>query len=135
MLLPPNDRYLYRIIRFERFVPMLRDNEWHFAHPSVWEDPFEVRVTNALSNAVFAQCWCRDGVSDAMWRIYSPDRLSVRIRTTEQKLKLALLEEFSDQAMGLKIGRVKYENEIMHLLRDEKARLNSARKLTFSNAV
>ena len=114
---------------------MLRDDEWYFAHPSAWEDPYEVRSTNALSNAVFAQCWCRDGVSDAMWRIYSTDRLSIRIRTTEQKLKSALLRACIDQDIGLKIARVQYVNDIEHLLRDETILLSAARKPTFANAV
>lgn len=39
---------------------------------------------------MFAQCWCMNGVSDAMWRIYSPNNLSVRIRTTRTKLRKAM---------------------------------------------
>lgn len=135
MPIAAKDRYLYRIIRFDRFVQMLIDDEWHFSSPGVWEDPYEVRVTNSLSNAVFAQCWCREGVSDAMWRIYSPDKLSIRIRTTEQKLKLQLLKICAQQDIGLKISRVKYVNEILHLVRDQKAQFEAMQKPTFSSAV
>ena len=130
----PPSQYLYRIIRFERFVQMLQTNEWYFAHPSAWEDPYEVRVTNALSNAIFAQCWCRKGVSDAMWRIYSQDKLGVRIRTTESKLKSALLAVATQREIGFRISRVRYVNEILHLVRDQQSRLATATKPTFARA-
>lgn len=115
-------------------MQMLETNEWYFAHPSAWEDPYEVRVTNALSNAMFAQCWCRRGVSDAMWRIYSPDKLGVRIRTTESKLKSALLALATKREVGFRIARVKYENEISHMLRDQQQLLEAAKKVTFVRA-
>ncbi len=81
---------LYRIISFERLVDIFKKEELFFAHPSSWEDPYETRLIHKKSNLFFAQCWCKYGVSDAMWRIYSPDKLSVRIRTTREKLATQL---------------------------------------------
>ncbi len=83
-------QFLYRITGYERLVETLRTDDWYFAHPSTWEDPYEVRIHNSLSPLLFAQCWCRRGVSDAMWRIYSPNNLGVRIRTQADRLKPAL---------------------------------------------
>jgi hypothetical protein len=83
---------------------------------------------------MFAQCWCRKGVSDAMWRIYSQDKLGVRIRTTESKLKSALVALASQKDLGFKIAPVRYVNEIVHVVRDQRSLLEAARKLTFARA-
>lgn len=78
---------LYRIMDFSRVVQIFKDQSLYFAHPSGWKDPYEVRLQHAKSHAVFAQCWCQSGISEAMWRIYSPHGLGVRIATTKEKLQ------------------------------------------------
>lgn len=85
----PNGKNLYRILPFDRAVEILKGS-LYFSHPSTWEDPFETIVDHDKAHAMFAQCWCKNGVSDAMWRIYSPNSLSVRIRTTREKLDVAM---------------------------------------------
>jgi hypothetical protein len=130
----PPDHWLYRIIRFDRLVQMLQTDEWYFAHPSSWEDPYETLIKNSLSNAMFAQCWCRKGVSDAMWRIYSSDKLGVRIRTTKQRLELALLKEASARGLGARISTVKYLNELEYAFRAETIGLNMKKGFTFVRA-
>jgi len=77
---------LYHILPFHRLVDVFETRELYFSSPKSWEDPYESVVGGDIVNSVFAQCWCKLAVSDAMWRIYSPDRLSVRIKTTSQKL-------------------------------------------------
>jgi hypothetical protein len=81
---------LYRIMDFSRVVQIFESGSLFFAHPSAWEDPYEVRLRHAKSHAIFAQCWCQSGISDAMWRIYSPNGLGVRISTTKEKLEGAV---------------------------------------------
>lgn len=81
---------LYRIMDFHRAVQMFESESLFFAHPSAWEDPYEVRLKHAKSHAIFAQCWCQSGISDAMWRIYSPHGIGVRISTTKEKLEAAV---------------------------------------------
>lgn len=78
--------YLYHILPFHRLVEVFETENLYFSSPRAWEDPYETRVGGDQVNSVFAQCWCKLGVSDAMWRIYSPDRLSVRIKTTSDML-------------------------------------------------
>lgn len=77
---------LYRIIDFSRAVQIFESESLYFAHPRTWDDPYEARVEHQTSHALFAQCWCQIGVSDAMWRIYSPTHMGVRISTSTKKL-------------------------------------------------
>lgn len=86
--------YLYRILRFDYAVEAL-NGTLHFSHPSTWEDPYETRVKHEYDHALFAQCWSKEWSSDAMWRIYSPDKLGVRLRTTRTAL-LAAMEEYAE---------------------------------------
>jgi hypothetical protein len=80
------DPYLYRIVPFRHLIDLFESKELHFAPASAWEDPYERILQHKGTNWTFAQCWCRRAVSDAMWRIYSPDRTAVRIRTSRSKL-------------------------------------------------
>jgi len=113
---------------------MLRTGQWYFAHPSEWEDPYETRVSNDLSNAMFAQCWCRKAVSDAMWRIYSTNHLGVRLRVSEDALKSALAAAQESEDIRLVLKRVKYVNEIAHALEAAKIRRELASRVTEARA-
>lgn len=67
-------------------VDLFEKRELYFASPNSWDDPYERILQHKGSNSAFAQCWCTKAVSDAMWRIYSHDRTSVRIRSTRAKI-------------------------------------------------
>lgn len=82
-----NSNRLYRIMDFTRVVQIFEKRELHFANPSTWEDPYEQRIKHQKSHALFSQCWCQLGISDAMWRIYSQNGAGVRISTTPAKLE------------------------------------------------
>lgn len=99
---------LYRILDFSRAVQIFESKSLHFAHPHVWEDPYEARVEHQCSHAFFAQCWCRLGVSDAMWRIYSPNHMGVRISTTTKKISEAVRASTKPLGYGWKGAPVKY---------------------------
>lgn len=86
---PSNKSYLYRIMPLRHVVDLFERRELHFASPNTWDDPYERILQHKGSDWVFAQCWCTRAVSDAMWRIYSPDRTAVRIRSTRDKLVAA----------------------------------------------
>ena len=113
---------------------MLQTGEWYFAHPSTWEDPYEVRVKNNLSNALFAQCWCRKGVSDAMWRIYSQDKLGIRIRINKDRLRDALFEATQHRNIGFRISKIRYINELEYATITAQNRLELERRVTFIRA-
>lgn len=88
--------YLYRIMDFCRVVQIFESKALYFAHPSTWDDPFETRVKHQSSHAMFAQCWSRIAASDAIWRIYSPNHMGVRISTTENQIKAAIKESLNE---------------------------------------
>jgi hypothetical protein len=99
---------LYRIVSFDRAVQLLKTNELYFAHPSSWDDPYEKGLIHQDAQRLFAQCWCRKAVSDAMWRIYSTNSLGVRIGTTHTQLEAALSQAKASQGISFKIQKVKY---------------------------
>lgn len=99
---------LYRIISFERAVEIFKLRQLFFAHPSQWEDPYETHIEYDDSHLFFAQCWGRKAVSDAMWRIYSPDKLSIRIRTTQEKLIEQIHLAKLNAHFGFNLRRVSY---------------------------
>jgi hypothetical protein len=106
--LPSPTRNLYRIVSFDRAVQLLSSDELYFSHPSSWEDPYDKGPDHKRSVDVFALCWCRKAVSDAMWRIYSPNALGVRIGTTLDRLKNAMVIAKRNQGIEFKIRSVKY---------------------------
>lgn len=79
-------QFLYRIMPLRHVVDLFESRELYFASPELWDDPYETVLQHKGSGFAFAQCWCTRAVSDAMWRIYSPDRTAVRIRSTRAKL-------------------------------------------------
>lgn len=112
-----NVQHLYRIISFEYLVEILEKKQLYFSSPYSWDDPFETQLKHPYSNQIYAQCWCSKGVSDAMWRIYSPDRLGVRIKTTHEKLKYQLEKATAGKKSKFKIKSVSYipESELINL--------------------
>lgn len=102
---------LYRIINFQHAVQIFEKKELFFSHPSKWDDPYETRLLHKESNKIFAQCWCCNGVSDAMWRIYSPDHLGIRISTSTKKLKVALENGIKESGKKIIMGNVSYMSQ------------------------
>ncbi len=81
------DKSLFRIIPFDSLLQMLNERKNTLVNTSKWEDVYENFmlkenfVVNGktytiadLSNKYFGQCWTTKASSDAMWRIYSPDK-------------------------------------------------------------
>lgn len=87
---------IYRIINFDRLVRLFQSNKMTFVKPEKWDDPFEnfIAKTKIDMGSSFLDvgirknphgtCWTRKSVSDAIWRIYSHDKKSVRIKSTPE---------------------------------------------------
>ena len=118
---------LYRILSFDRAIQIFERGELHFAHPSAWVDPYEVRLRHAASPQFFGQCWCMKGVSDAMWRIYSPNHLGVRISTSTKLLRQAISPAVKELGATIRYDKVDYlsQYDINKRLREIQADLNS----------
>lgn len=110
-----DDDGLYRIMDFTRVVRFFQTKKLYFAHPSKWEDPFESKVTHPDTFGLFAQCWTQGGESDAMWRIYSPNHLGVRMRTTKAKLE-ALVKKGLSLGCSCECRPVEYSSQAVATL-------------------
>lgn len=114
------DKPIYRILSVHRLIEMFNSERLTLISPRVWEDPRENFILNATfrsggkavdfraPKSLFAQCWMTTAVSDAMWRIYSPDNQGVRIRTTIRKLIKSLSGSVQHPENRAFIGKVKY---------------------------
>lgn len=116
------DSYVYRVMPLMRFYELFSKKQNVLVRPSKWEDPFENFILNAsarmadgtlvtfgFNDDFYGQCWTRQASSDAIWRIYSPDKTSVRVRTTVRKLLKSLEDPLGDWAHEQAyIGKVLY---------------------------
>lgn len=80
-------RKLYRIMGFTKVVRIFESKILYFANPRIWDDHYEQILKPPMDHAVFAQCWGRVSISDAMWRIHSENGMGVRIFTILAKLR------------------------------------------------
>ena len=94
------DKPIYRIITVERFFELFMNNRNMLVSPSLWEDPFEEFISKIkingkvqqMNKGAWGQCWTsRISETDAMWRIYTPAKNGVKIKTTARKLIDSLL--------------------------------------------
>lgn len=116
------DKPVYRIMSMQRILEALQKKELVLVKPKKWDDPFENALLSApvvtssgetlefaAKNLVYGQCWTLHRETDAMWRIYSPDKQGAKIKTSIRKLLNALKD--NQETFGeLKcfIGQVKY---------------------------
>ncbi|GAA5494087.1 hypothetical protein Rhal01_00243 [Rubritalea halochordaticola] len=118
------DTPIYRIFPLHRVEQIFENRELVLVNPSMWEDPFENFLLRCncrteenenislegLADSWFGQCWTTNADTDAMWRIYSHDKQSIRIRTTVGKLAHALWNESDPNAHHKYfIGKVQYQ--------------------------
>ena len=104
------DRHIYRIIPITRLYELFDTRTNVLVNPQKWEDPFENVLLHTIFPRVglFGQCWTRHTASDAMWRIYSPNSCSVRIRTRLRVLVNSLGTSLRGTRALAFIGGVKY---------------------------
>jgi hypothetical protein len=92
---PPRKRsaYVYRVLSLDRLYQLFASGQNVLVSPAKWEDPFEnfiLKSQRISRHGWFGQCWTRQRASDAMWRIYSPDKKGVRIRSTPALLMASM---------------------------------------------
>lgn len=113
------EKSLFRIIPFDSLLQMLNEKKNTLVNTSKWEDVYENFMLKEnfivngktctiadLSNKYFGQCWTTKASSDAMWRIYSPDKKSVRIKTTVGRLWDSVSAQMNDGRYA--VGKVQY---------------------------
>jgi len=116
------DTPVYRTIPLRRLYELFGNRENVLPRPSKWDDPFEnfilkspVQISSGeigrfgFHDHVYGQCWTLHKASDATWRIYSPDKNAVRIRSTIGTLAASLSATLGEWAhTQVFIGKVDY---------------------------
>lgn len=115
---------IYKFMPLQYTLFMANNNLLTINRVSTWQDVYEnyilkqeyqlqdgtpVNVVNR-TDGVYGQCWTLCPENDAMWRIYSPNKDAIRIKTTVRKLFDALY--LTDQNMAdTFIGKVEYQSQ------------------------
>ncbi|MGE9268183.1 MAG: DUF2971 domain-containing protein [Verrucomicrobiales bacterium] len=118
------DTPVYRIMPLHRLGELFKNRELVLVRPKLWDDPFEnffLKSTfllqdgtevsaDKIADSWYGQCWTTNSDTDAMWRIYSQDKQSLRIKTTIRKLADAMWDK-NDAHSSSKyhIGSVAYK--------------------------
>jgi hypothetical protein len=120
------DTPIYRVYPIERLTQLFGEKKDTLVKPQMWDDPFENLVfqqTATLSDGqtvyfdnirhkFYGQCWTLNiEETDALWRIYSPEKDGVRVKTTLRKLFDNFFDPTYKWAMiSFYIGKIMYES-------------------------
>lgn len=90
---------IYRYLTFERLIEIITQNRITIFKTSSWEDPYEnflykTRIKGpgyyasfeGFLDLTYGQCWTLRKETDAMWRIYSPNKQTMKIKSRISKL-------------------------------------------------
>lgn len=138
------NRHVYRTVSYARLMEMFETKQNTLVKPILWEDTFENFILKStlrdeegriieydLHQRIYGQCWTLEKSSDAMWRIYSPNKDGVRIRTTIDLLLESLCLAIIDRKRCEHcIGKVEYLREV-ELIKRAKETFTSRGQITF----
>ena len=94
---------LFRYMPLAQFISIIENQKLYLRKVKLWDDPWEapddqlpldrgdgnlVFTESLITSSMIGQCWTYEKDSDAMWRIYSPDRQGVMIETTANNFSL-----------------------------------------------
>ncbi|MGH1430678.1 MAG: DUF2971 domain-containing protein [Neptuniibacter sp.] len=117
------DKEIYRIMPIHRLLEAFDIGKLTLVKPEKWDDPFEnlllkgtAKTTDGeivdfspIRDSVYGQCWTLHKETDAMWRIYSPDKQGAKVKTTIRKLLQSLQSQSGQFAkVHCFIGEVEY---------------------------
>jgi len=116
---------IYRVFSIARLLEFFKTRTNVLVRPRLWDDPFENYILKStgitkdgdsvsfgFQRDLYGQCWTFERESDAMWRIYSSDRMGVRVPTTIRALSDSLYQQVSRHPeISVFIGKVSYETQ------------------------
>lgn len=118
---------VYRVFPINRLLQLFKEKKNTLVKPSMWDDPFEnvllqqqaktkegIPVSfRPVREQFYGQCWTlNQEKTDALWRIYSPNKDGVRVKTTLQKLWDSFYnEEVVSAYLSYFIGKIEYAEE------------------------
>lgn len=134
------DTPIYRVYNCQRLLSLFEEKKNTLVKPALWDDPLENFILHTAAkslsgntrydfearNRFYGQCWSLIEESDAMWRIYSSDKMGIKVKTTIRKLFNSLLD-FSQPNFGeCFIGKVKYiESDLLRKRLEDKSWLHA----------
>lgn len=116
------DTPIYRVFGRQRLLDTVLKKELTLSRFRKWEDPYEGFLFrgegidndghrigfSSFVEYAYGQCWTMLSESDALWRIYSPDKQSAIVRTTVGNIFDALYGNGEELCLSLYIGPVTY---------------------------
>lgn len=119
-------RPIYRVMPVACVLECISNRKLTLVRPKLWDDPFENFLLSAvvdigrgqfasmqtIKESIYGQCWTLQAETDAIWRIYSPNKNGAKLRSTPKKLLDALMK--ANKQFGTIqcfIGRVSYLSE------------------------
>lgn len=118
---------LYQILPWRYAKSIIQNRRLRFNNISkAWEDPFELflykeivdvegrplgKSMTSWAQRYYGQCWSMSRDTDAMWRIYSQDKHSVRIKTNFCKMMEIMNETRGIMWTAPLFGRVIYRSK------------------------
>ncbi|MBO6169034.1 MAG: DUF2971 domain-containing protein [Bacteroidales bacterium] len=103
------DKALFRIVPFDILLQMLSEKTITLVNTYRWDDVYENFImkydfvehgkripVHLMEEKFYGLCWSSKMNSDALWRIYSSDKKSVRIKTTVGKIFRSIPKESGD---------------------------------------
>lgn len=124
------DASVFKHLKINKYIPLryllvLLNEKWLILNKvTTWEDPYEnfflkekfvqeghkydsyhVSVEN-IAKSLYGMSWSMQEETDSLWRIYSPDKLSIRITTTVETLVETIASE--DNKWSSWYGEVEY---------------------------
>ena len=104
---------------------MIKKRKLYFPKVNKWEDPYELFFFKQeyydaygdiieiypKTNIIYGQCWSVQRDSDALWRIYSIDKMSVRIKTTKRLINQWIEKNNGKNNIVIQSGLVEYKTK------------------------
>jgi len=127
------EAHIYRVFSIRRLIELFAIRKNTLVRPKLWDDPFENFILKSLyeiesgesvrigfKDQLYGQCWSLVRDSDALWRIYSPDKNGVRVRSKIRVLFESLWNTCvsSMRTPSCFIGKVEYlpQKKILEIL-------------------
>lgn len=117
---------IYMILKLDYLLNIFKNNELYFSNIyQSWEDPYELFLLRhncyvdgvlirdhylKVAKRMYGQSWSLLRDSDALWRIYSRDKMSVRIKTSFGKMLNVIKQASGIMWCAPGFGKVKYMN-------------------------
>lgn len=108
-----NDTPIYRFISLEGFLSFVENRQTYVTRIATWEDKWEailervptiddtgteIQAISVFYSDLFGQSWTLLSESDALWKIYSPNRTGIAISSTIEKFNL--IQELNNCYVG-----------------------------------